>query len=157
MTELDKMTILIEKGWTHNKKTGEIKTSRGGTSKCKAANGYQVITSSSEGNIFTVYAHRFAWFAHYKTLPKNGLDHINGNRLDNRLENLRDVSHQINCHNKHKAKGYFYNSKTKKYRATLGINNKYVQLGHFDTAEEAVAIYKLAKKLWVTFLMTLNK
>lgn len=40
------------------------------------------------------YAHRLAWFLYYGVWPKYQIDHINHNRDDNRLENLREVSSQ---------------------------------------------------------------
>ncbi len=44
-------------------------------------------------------AHRLAWFFVYGDWPKNEIDHINGTRDDNRIENLRDVSHSLNQRN----------------------------------------------------------
>ena len=43
-------------------------------------------------------AHRIAWLLHYGTLPIMEIDHINRNRLDNRIENLREVD-RIGNHN----------------------------------------------------------
>ena len=52
-------------------------------------------------------AHRVAWFLYYGEWPKIVIDHINGDRKDNRIENLRDVTHQENCLNRvsHREKG----------------------------------------------------
>lgn len=41
-------------------------------------------------------AHRLAWLHHYGEWPSNTIDHINGNRTDNRIANLRDVPHAEN-------------------------------------------------------------
>ena len=43
--------------------------------------------------------HRIAWAIHYGKWPSGPIDHINGIRSDNRIENLREVNHQINCQN----------------------------------------------------------
>lgn len=47
-----------------------------------------------------VYAHRFVWFIYYGEWPKNEIDHINGDKRDNRIENLRDVTPRENCRNR---------------------------------------------------------
>ena len=44
-------------------------------------------------------AHRLAWFLSYDKWPENEIDHINGDRTDNRLENLRDVPKSLNQRN----------------------------------------------------------
>ena len=44
-------------------------------------------------------AHRLAWFFVYNAWPENEIDHINGVRDDNRIENLRDVPHWLNQRN----------------------------------------------------------
>lgn len=44
-------------------------------------------------------AHRLAWFLYYGEWPINGIDHINGDKYDNRIKNLRCVSQQINVEN----------------------------------------------------------
>lgn len=49
-------------------------------------------------------SHRLHWFYHYGTWPVGVLDHINGDRTDNRIENLRDITFKINNSNKAKHK-----------------------------------------------------
>lgn len=44
-------------------------------------------------------AHRIAWLLHYGSWPNGEIDHINGDTSDNRIANLRDVSHQENQKN----------------------------------------------------------
>ena len=46
-----------------------------------------------------IFAHRIAWFLYHGKWPEKYIDHINGNRSDNRIENLREVSHSENCKN----------------------------------------------------------
>jgi len=48
-------------------------------------------------------AHRLAWLYVYGELPSGVIDHINGDRGDNRIANLRDATHAINCQNVRKA------------------------------------------------------
>lgn len=44
-------------------------------------------------------AHRLAWLYHYGCMPEGNIDHINGDRSDNRIFNLRDVEQSSNCRN----------------------------------------------------------
>jgi hypothetical protein len=87
--------------------------------------------------------------------PLGEIDHINGVRSDNRLSNLRDVSHKINCQNRRKADkrnrfGLLGVSMGKSGRfeanLTLGIKGMRSYIGRFDTAEEAHAAYLERKR-----------
>jgi hypothetical protein len=44
-------------------------------------------------------AHRLVWFVVHGKFPDGDIDHINGNRSDNRIENLRDVTRRANLQN----------------------------------------------------------
>ena len=80
----------------------------------------------------------------FNSSTENSIDHINGNTLDNRISNLRNVTHQHNGFNKN-CKGYCYHKQSKKYRAQIGLNGKQKHLGYFDTKEEARQAYLDAK------------
>ena len=93
-------------------------------------------------------AHRVAWFWVYGEWPKGEIDHINSNRQDNRIDNLRDVTRSINQHNgrpyrnnKSKLKGVTYLKARRKWMAQIQRDKKHYYLGLYDTKEEAHAAY----------------
>lgn len=96
--------------------------------------------------------HRLAWLIHYGAWPVGHIDHINGDRADNRIANLREVTNAINCQNKRKPLpknktgllGVTFQAGA--YRATVMVNRKQHHLGRFKTAEEAHAAYVEAKR-----------
>ena len=75
----------------------------------------------------------------------NSIDHINGIRDDNRIENLRLVNHQQNHFNATKAKGYSKRPNGK-YLAQISVNKINIYLGLYDTEEEAREAYLQAKE-----------
>lgn len=97
-------------------------------------------------------AHRLAWLHFYGDWPKHCIDHINGCRADNRIENLRDVHHGVNQQNKRSASrnsttgllGVTRERGGYKAQITFGGSTKY--LGRFATAEEAHARYVEVKR-----------
>jgi hypothetical protein len=72
------------------------------------------------------------------------IDHINGVKTDNRVDNLRIVTQQKNCENR-RSKGY--HKIGKKWRAQIKVNKKKHHLGYFDTEQEAYAAYLDAKAI----------
>lgn len=97
-------------------------------------------------------AHRLVWLYTYGYLPKQ-IDHINGVKDDNRLENLREVDNQenqrntsINSNNKSGATGvYFYSNR---WRATIGVDGKHIYLGDYVKYSDAVNSRKNAEVLY---------
>ena len=99
------------------------------------------------------FAHRLVWLYTYGVFPKQYIDHINGDRADNRLANLREATHTQNMHNLKSAK---ITSKTKmlgvtqvnsRYRARIRYAGRYIHLGYFPTPEEAYIKYQEVNKL----------
>ena len=74
------------------------------------------------------------------------VDHINGNRLDNRRCNLRIVTNQQNSWNRRDPKGYSWHKKANKWMAHIKVSYKDIYLGLFDTEEEARQAYLDAKQ-----------
>ena len=94
-------------------------------------------------------AHRIAMImSGYNLGLKDQVDHINGNKSDNRLNNLRLATHAENCQNVPKRKdnrsgfkGVGFDKKAQKWRARIRIKNVQTWLGYFNTPEEAHAAY----------------
>lgn len=92
--------------------------------------------------------HRLVWNAFVGEIPEGfELDHIDRNRLNNSLSNLRLVTRQQNKFNT-AAKGYCYNKSAKKWVAFIGINREQKYLGCFKTEEEARSAYLAAKEIY---------
>lgn len=97
--------------------------------------------------------HRIIYEMHYGPIPEGyEIDHINHDRIDNRIENLRLANRSINCHNLSMMKnntsgvtGVSYEQKVGKWRAQIRSKLKYRFLGYFDTFEEAVTARKQAE------------
>lgn len=112
-----------------------------------ASPGYLRFFFSSGKEHFRVYAHRCAWFFVTGRWPLGEVDHINGDRADNRIANLRDVSHRANlCNNKKvragkKLPGVSYDRPNKSWKAQIRDNGKYRAIGYSKTEEGAHQLY----------------
>lgn len=97
-------------------------------------------------------AHRLIWVWMYGENPSADIDHINSQRNDNRISNLRAATrsqnHQnrINKPGKILPKGVFCPPRCRRYLAAIGARSKKQELGWFDTPEEAHAAYLAAAK-----------
>lgn len=98
--------------------------------------------------------HRLAWLYMHGEFPIGDIDHINGIRNDNRIDNLRIASRIKNSQNKKNASsnnktgllGVFFHKQNKRYTAQIRINGKNKHLGMFDTPELAHQAYLIAKR-----------
>lgn len=97
------------------------------------------------------YAHRVALAIHNGEWPNGEVDHINMNKSDNRLVNLRIVTRAQNSANKPKMvgksssfKGVCWVKKRRVWLAQINYNHKHYHLGHFKTEEDAAEAYKKA-------------
>ena len=96
------------------------------------------------------YEHRLIWLYHYGEWPKEHIDHINGVRDDNRIENLREATNQQNQFNKKsygktsKYKGVSWSRQNKKWVAQYWYKSKIYYLGRYETEEEAAEAYRKA-------------
>lgn len=97
-----------------------------------------------------VLAHRLAWALMTGDWPDHEIDHVNGDRDDNRWANLRAADRHQNSWNRKalpNATGYTgvcKGSKSNRYEAAITARGKRFHLGTFDTPEEAHAAYMKA-------------
>ena len=101
-----------------------------------------------------VRLHRLAWFYVYKEWPTNQIDHIDGDKTNNRIANLRDCTTSENCVNQRSPRrnnslcvqGVHQVKKTGRYRAKINIDGVTHHLGVFTTVEEASNAYQSFKQ-----------
>jgi hypothetical protein len=114
-------------------------------------NGYKKISIDNK----LYFSHRLAWLYVYGVWPEKGLDHINRNRSDNRLCNLRLANQSENTQNtairKNNTSGYkgvTFCKNTNKWISQIMINYKHIYIGKYETPEIAYEQYiNMAKKL----------
>lgn len=146
MTREDKINMALEKGITCDINTGKVYGVRGNELVNKV-NGYISIKMKNNKKLYDLKAHQFIFYKAYGKVV-DCIDHINGNKTDNRIENLRDVTQQQNQHNRTTAKGYSWNKLEKKWKAHIRLNNKGIHLGTFDKEEDAREAYLNAKEIY---------
>jgi hypothetical protein len=115
------------------------------------SNGYTTI-----GLNYAVYqAHRLAWLYWYGAWPNGPIDHINGDRKDNRIKNLRLATPAINSQNQRRPRsgntaGELGVTSHKQgphgFRAKIHYKGRTLHLGLYDTAEEAHDVYVKVKR-----------
>lgn len=142
--EIDRTWDVLPTGelrWLHSRKQVKAGDIAGGFNTA----GYRVLSYS--GHQYKI--HRIIYAYYTGRWPKL-IDHINGDRSDNRIENLREATHQLNSTNTNKVRGKI------PYRGVSQADGKYVAsvqckgtrhfLGRFDTAEKAHDAYLSRRK-----------
>ncbi|TAN09525.1 MAG: HNH endonuclease [Chitinophagaceae bacterium] len=115
----------------------------GAPAGCEKTNGYRAI--KIDGRI--LLEHRLAWIYMTGALPPHQIDHINGDRHDNRWANLRAANSSQNMQNQRGAKGASRHKPSGTWQSSIKINGKTIWLGKFPTFEEARAAYLAAKAI----------
>lgn len=117
------------------------------------SSGYRTVRTTYCGRKFCLMAHSLAWLIYRGDLPSHEIDHLNGDRLDNRPENLRDVSRGVNNHNLRKSKrntsgysGVYWNTSAKKWQAYCRVNGKIKYIGVFSDIEEAAEAVRKVRR-----------
>ena len=112
--------------------------------------GYRRIFFCSEtGEKASIRAHRLAWFMYYGVMPTMQIDHINQNKADNRISNLREVTNSENQRNiklpstnKSGVIGVYWHSIGKKWCAQVKVNDVQHYLGMYSDIKEAEKVVK---------------
>ena len=102
-----------------------------------------------------VLAYRVIWALHYGAWPEHQLDHIDNDRANNRISNLRDATNSQNHMNKPASsannsgfKGVDWSKKDKVWRARIKVRGKQIHLGHFSCVNEAAKAYAKASTVY---------
>jgi hypothetical protein len=124
--------------------------------------GYYQVHLSNNGEVKTKLVHRLVGEAFPNPLNKKYIDHIDNNRLNNNINNLRWATPSENSFNQKLSsvntsgnKGVSFHKRDKKWYAKIKINGKKIHLGNFDSKDEAIkARVNKAKELFGGFINT---
>lgn len=134
--------------WKHKTISRGRKLKKGGQQIVnKQGDGYYKVTVNYKPYLL----HRVIWLMHYGEVPEF-LDHINGIRTDNRIENLRPATKYQNiCNSKFRSdntsgvKGVHWNCVKKKWQVRLHVEKKVKSLGYYDDLELAELVIMEAR------------
>nr|QMP82990.1 MAG: hypothetical protein [Caudoviricetes sp.] len=113
------------------------------------SNGYRTVHVNGK----RIRTHRIIYILHFGYAPYM-IDHINGDKLDNRIENLRPTNHltnqfnaKISIKNTSGVKGVVWCKDRNKWKVQIQKNKKTHFFGYFDTLEEAEICMRESRKL----------
>ena len=132
----------------YDDETGLFHTKNGEEVTRPTQDGYKTIWIDSKSYL----QHRMAWLYVYGDFPDGIIDHIDGNKSNNKITNLRVGTQALNAQNRKKAQsnnkiglmGVFKHQD--KWRTRIQTRGLMTELGCFDTPEEAHAVYIKAKR-----------
>lgn len=109
--------------------------------------GYLIITLNTNERYLV---HRIIWLLMTGKWPKNEIDHVDNNRINNRWENLREATRIENSRNRpfetsSGVIGVSWHKQRNKWRARITVNRKEIHLGYFLNFNEAVKVRKDAE------------
>ncbi len=98
-------------------------------------------------------AHRIAWLFVHGEFPEGNIDHINRNKSDNRIANLRPATYEQNAQNRLKNikntsgyKGVTWHKRDERWQAAITVRKKVIHLGYYKNVEDAYKAYTEASK-----------
>ena len=130
-------------GWVINRVDRGSRARKGQRAGTENSNGYRVIYVHGKN----IREHRIIWCMVYGQFPVSEIDHIDGIRCNNALENLREATPTQNRYNADHVvgssglRGVSPSNSGLKWRARIRVDGQQILLGLFDTAEEAHAAY----------------
>jgi hypothetical protein len=140
---------VLKQAWDYNPNTGVFYHGSGKKAGTRHCQGYTAL--SLNGTKFL--AHRVAWAFVHGAWPLNTIDHINRNKTDNRILNLREATMteqtgniSLRTNNSSGVRGVYFNKKDQKWFARIKKDYKYSFLGSFDYKEDATAAYNKAHR-----------
>jgi hypothetical protein len=117
------------------------KMQKGALAGSYSSNGYRMVSFNNTKYL----VHRLIYIYHYGTEGLDQIDHIDRDSTNNRIENLRNVSHAENMQNT-LPKGYVFDPAINKYIVRIRKDNKTKHIGKYSTKEEAQEAYYRAKQ-----------
>ncbi len=134
--------------------TGELfwKVGVGNSAKGKLCGTIKVMTGDKPYRCMTWRGascryHRVVWFYYYGAWPKYEIDHIDGDSLNNRINNLRDVdastnqrNRVLNKNNRSGISGISWSKAMRKWQVSIKVGSVRKHLGYFNTLQEATNV-----------------
>ena len=145
MTREQKFKKAIEMGYICNPETGQI-FNKNGIELKRSVYGYKCFSITIDSKKYNIYAHQFIYYYFYNMIVDE-IDHINRDKFDSRISNLRSVTRSENKQNIN-CKGYYWTKAAKKWQVGIRINGKTNYIGLFNTEQEASKAYLDAKKIY---------
>lgn len=135
---------IIQASFSYDPLTGDIKWIKSGRGKAKKGELAGHVTKCGYRRICInqtdLMAHRVAWALYYGSWPQGIIDHIDGNGLNNKIDNLRDADFLANqrnsflsINNRSGINGVNWNSEKQKWEAKISVHNKIRYIGRYDT------------------------
>lgn len=145
--------------WNHDRRTtrGYINARAGSPVGGPEKKGYLAMSFQPPRSPKSLYyfVHRIVWLIVTGKWPEAEVDHRNGDKADNRWDNLRHADDELNSQNRRRANknnstgmlGVTFDKASGKYDSRIGHRRKLHKLGKFDTPGEAHQAYVDAKRL----------